>query len=82
MLKLADSEVAPDAGVRPGVQDLGSDRGADNLSLDGPTLSEAEEGGFSGLVDRTASKGGFLVERFSRFFMISFLFRPWQDGCC
>ena len=49
---MADSEVTPDAGVRPGVQDLGSDRGADNQSLEGPTLSDAEEGGFS-------SRGGF-----------------------
>ena len=65
---MADSEVAPDEGVRPGVQDLGSDRGADVLSLDGGTLSEAEEGGFSGSVDRPGSKGGFLVERILRFF--------------
>ena len=76
LFKVADSEVAPDEGVRPGVQDLGSDRGADVLSLDGGTLSEAEEGGFSGSVDRPGSKGGFLVERILRFFMISFLFRP------
>ena len=69
LFKVADSEVAPDEGDRPVLQDVGSDRGADNLSLDGPTLSDAEEGGFSGLVDRTGSKGGFLVERILRFFL-------------
>ena len=53
--KVADSEVAPDAGNRPVLRDVGSDRGAGNQSLEGPTLSDAEEGGFS-------SKGGFLIE--------------------
>ena len=55
LFKVADSEVAPDAGNGPVLRDVGSDRGADNQSLEGPILSDAEEGGFS-------SKGGFLVE--------------------
>ena len=44
----------PEVGLveEPVLQDVGSDRGADNRSLEGPTLSDAEEGGFS-------SKGGF-----------------------
>ena len=61
---MAGSEVAPDEEVRPGVQDLGSDRGADVSSLGGARLSEAEEGGSSGSIVRPGSKGGFLVERF------------------
>ena len=55
LFKVTDSEVAPVEGNRPVLQDVGSDRGADKQSLEGPTLSDAEEGGFS-------SKGGFLVE--------------------
>ena len=55
LFKVADSEVAPDEGNRPVLRDVGSDRGAGNQSLEGPTLSDAEEGGFS-------SKGGFLVD--------------------
>ena len=44
----------PEVGLveEPVLQDVGSDRGADKQSLEGPTLSDAEEGGFS-------SKGGF-----------------------
>ena len=61
---MADSEVAPDEGVRPGVQYLGSDRGADVSSLGGARLSEAEEGGSSGSIVRPGSKGGFLVKGF------------------
>ena len=52
LFKVADSEVAPDEGNRPVLQDVGSDRGADNRSLESPTLSDVEEGGFS-------SRGGF-----------------------
>ena len=52
LFKVTDSEVALDEGDRPVLQDVGSDRGADKQSLEGPTLSDAEEGGFS-------SRGGF-----------------------
>ena len=52
LFKVTDSEVALVEGNGPVLQDVGSDRGADKQSLEGPTLSDAEEGGFS-------SRGGF-----------------------
>ena len=52
LFKVTDSEVALVEGNGPVLQDVGSDRGADNRSLESPTLSDVEEGGFS-------SRGGF-----------------------
>ena len=52
LFKVTEPEVALVEGNRPVLQDVGSDRGADNRSLESPTLSDAEEGGFS-------SRGGF-----------------------
>ena len=48
LFKVTEPEVALVEGNRP----VGSDRGADNRSLESPTLSDVEEGGFS-------SRGGF-----------------------